>query len=162
MEILQLKQDFQESTDKYNVLNEKLTYSLKNINSLEIENKRLIWNMDSIKGARKLSDDIFTKANTLGTGKIDTNYRPGIERESFEIKQAKQENMTNCEKFESTLPDLFTSVNEADSDEETIINCSPDDTAFTVSKKSFKRVVNSETDSASSLTHQIKKYRWNH
>nr|KAJ0223131.1 hypothetical protein LSAT_V11C200090070 [Lactuca sativa] len=112
--------------------------------------------MDSIKVARKLSDDIFTKANTLGTGKIDTSYRPGIGRESFEIEQAKQENMTNCENSESTLPDLFTSVNEEDSDNETVINCSPDDTAFSVSKKSFKRVVNSETDSASSLTHQIK------
>ncbi|KAL7586646.1 hypothetical protein Lser_V15G40445 [Lactuca serriola] len=135
---------------------EQLTDSLKQINSLETENKRLIWNMDSIKVARKLSDDIFTKANTLGTGKIDTNYRPGIGRESFEIEQAKQENMTNCENSESTLPNLFTSVNEEDSDEETVINCSPDDTAFGVSKKSFKRVVNSETDSASSLTHQIK------
>ncbi|XP_052627826.1 uncharacterized protein LOC128134292 [Lactuca sativa] len=120
------------------------------------QNKRLIWNMDSIKVARKLSDDIFTKANSLGTGKIDTNYRPGIGRESFEIEQAKQENMTNCENSESTLPNLFTSVNEEDSDEETVINCSPDDTAFSVSKKSFKRVVNSETDFASSLTHQIK------
>ncbi|XP_052625928.1 uncharacterized protein LOC128132950 [Lactuca sativa] len=156
MEILQLKQDFQESTDKYNILNEKLTDSLKQINSLKTENKRLIWNMDSIKVARKLSDDIFTKANTLGTGKIDTNYRPGIGRESFEIEQAEQENMTNCEKSESTLPDLFTSLNEEDSDDETVINCSPDDTAFSVSKKSFKRVVNSETNSASSLTHQIK------
>ncbi|KAL7617300.1 hypothetical protein Lser_V15G02732 [Lactuca serriola] len=135
---------------------EQLTDSLKQINSLETENKRLIWNMDSIKVARKLSDDIFTKANTLGTGKIDTNYRPGIGRESFEIEQAKQENMTNCENSESTLPNLFTSVNEEDSDEETVINYSPDDTAFSVSKKSFKRVVNSETDSASSLTHQIK------
>nr|KAJ0222620.1 hypothetical protein LSAT_V11C200090080 [Lactuca sativa] len=37
MEILQLKQDFQESTDKYNVLNEKLTDYLKQINSLETE-----------------------------------------------------------------------------------------------------------------------------
>nr|KAJ0202156.1 hypothetical protein LSAT_V11C600323170 [Lactuca sativa] len=156
MEILQLKQDFQESTDKYNVLNEKLTNSLKQINSLETENKRLIWNIDSIKVAKKLSDDIFTKANTLGTGKIDMNYRPGIGRESFEIEQAKQENITNCENSESTLPDLFTSVNEEDSDEETVINYSPDDTAFNVSKKSFKRVVNSEIDSASSLTHQIK------
>nr|KAJ0203747.1 hypothetical protein LSAT_V11C500240510 [Lactuca sativa] len=156
MEILQLKQEFQESTDKYNILNEKLTDSLKQINSLKTENKRLIWNMDSIKVARKLSDDIFTKANTLGTGKIDTNYRPGIGRESFEIEQAKQENMTNCENSESTLPDLFTSLNEEDSDDETVINCSPDDTAFSVSKKSFKRVVNSETNSASSLTHQIK------
>ncbi|XP_052627229.1 uncharacterized protein LOC128133738 [Lactuca sativa] len=156
MEILQLKQDFQESTDKYNILNEKLTDSLKQINSLKTENKRLIWNMDSIKVARKLSDDIFTKANTLGTGKIDTNYRPGIGRESFEIEQAEQENMTNCENSESTLPDLFTSLNEEDSDDETVINCSPDDTAFSVSKKSFKRVVNSETNSASSLTHQIK------
>ncbi|XP_052625651.1 uncharacterized protein LOC128132756 [Lactuca sativa] len=156
MEILQLKQDFQESTDKYNILNEKLTDSLKQINSLETENKRLMWNMDSIKVARKLSDDIFTKANTLGTGKIDTNYRPGIGRESFEIEQAKQEYMTNCENSESTLPDLFTSLNEEDSDDETVINCSPDDTAFSVSKKSFKRVVNSETNSASSLTHQIK------
>nr|KAJ0219607.1 hypothetical protein LSAT_V11C300147360 [Lactuca sativa] len=61
MEILQLKQDFQESTEKYNILNEKLINSLKQINSLETENKRLIWNMDSIKVARKLSDDIFTK-----------------------------------------------------------------------------------------------------
>ncbi|XP_052626936.1 uncharacterized protein LOC128133509 [Lactuca sativa] len=156
MEILQLKQDFQESTDKYNILNKKLTDSLKQINSLKTENKRLIWNMDSIKVARKLSNDIFTKANTLGTGKIDTNYRPGIGRESFEIEQAKQENMTNCENSESTLPDLFTSLNEEDSDDETVINCSPDDTAFSVSKKSFKRVVNSETNSASSLTHQIK------
>ncbi|XP_052627483.1 uncharacterized protein LOC128134103 [Lactuca sativa] len=156
MEILQLKQDFQESIDKYNILNEKLTDSLKQINSLKTENKRLIWNMDSIKVARKLSDDIFKKANTLGTGKIDTNYRPGIGRESFEIEQAKQENMTNCENSESTLPDLFTSVNEEDSDDETIINCSLDDTAFSVSKKSFKRVVNSETNSASSLIHQIK------
>nr|KAJ0200739.1 hypothetical protein LSAT_V11C600306770 [Lactuca sativa] len=156
MEILQLKQDFQESTDKYNILNEKLTDSLKQINSLKTENKRLMWNMDSIKVARKLSDDIFTKANTLGTGKIDTNYRPGIGRESFEIEQAKQEYMTNCENSESTLPDLFTSLNEEDSDDETVINCSPDDTAFSVSKKSFKRVVNSETNSASSLTHQIK------
>ncbi|XP_052621693.1 uncharacterized protein LOC128127282 [Lactuca sativa] len=135
---------------------EQLTDSLKQINSLETENKRLIWNMDSIKVARKLSDDIFTKANTLGTGKIDTNYRPGIGRESFEIEQAKQKNMTNCENSESTLHNLFTSVNEEDSDDETVINCSPDDTAFSVSKKSFKRVVNSETDSASSLTHQIK------
>nr|KAJ0202111.1 hypothetical protein LSAT_V11C600325740 [Lactuca sativa] len=115
MEILQLKQDFQESTDKYNILNEKLTDSLKQINSLETENKILIWNMDSIK-----------------------------------------ENMTNCENSESTLPNLFTSVNEEDSDDETVINCSPDDTAFTISKKSFKRVVNSETFSASSLTHRIK------
>nr|KAJ0222410.1 hypothetical protein LSAT_V11C200064640 [Lactuca sativa] len=97
MEILQLKQDFQESTDKCNVLNEKLVDSIKQINSLETENKRLIWNMDSIKVSRKLN-----------------------------------------------------------SDDETVINCSPDDTAFSVSKKSFKRVVNSETDSASSLTHQIK------
>nr|KAJ0209889.1 hypothetical protein LSAT_V11C400174360 [Lactuca sativa] len=64
--------------------------------------------------------------------------------------------MTNCENSESTLPDLFTSVNEEDSDDETVINCSPDDTAFSVSKKSFKRVVNSETNSASSLTNQIK------
>ncbi|XP_052621871.1 uncharacterized protein LOC128127439 [Lactuca sativa] len=64
--------------------------------------------------------------------------------------------MTNCENSESTLPDLFTSVNEEDPDDETVINCSPDDTAFSVSKKSFKRVVNSETNSASSLTHQIK------
>ncbi|XP_052622352.1 uncharacterized protein LOC128127716 [Lactuca sativa] len=135
---------------------EQLTDSLKQINSLETENKRLIWNMDSIKVARKLSDDIFTKANTLGTGKIDTNYRPGIGRETFEIEQAKQKNMTNCENSESTLHNLFTSVNEEDSDDETVINCSPDDTAFSVSKKSFKRVVNSETDSASSLTHQIK------
>ncbi|XP_052625081.1 uncharacterized protein LOC128132566 [Lactuca sativa] len=135
---------------------EQLTDSLKQINSLETENKRLIWNMDSIKVARKLSDDIFTKANTLGTGKIDTNYRPGIGRESFEIEQAKQKNMTNCENSESTLHNLFTSVNEEDSDDETVINCSPDDTAFSVSKKSFKRVVNSKTDSASSLTHQIK------
>nr|KAJ0209793.1 hypothetical protein LSAT_V11C400226980 [Lactuca sativa] len=156
MEILQLKQDFQESTDKYNILNEKLTDSLKQINSLKTENKRLIWNMDSIKVARKLSDDIFTKANTLGTDKIDTNYRPGIGRESFEIKQAKEENKTHCENSASTLPDLFTSVNEEDSDDETVINCSPDDNAFSVSKKSFKRVVNSETNSASSLTHQIK------
>ncbi|KAI3518875.1 hypothetical protein L1887_07730 [Cichorium endivia] len=85
MEILQLKQDFKESAEKYNILNEKLTDSLKQINSLETENKRLIWNMNSIKVSRKLSDDIFTKANTLGTGKIDTNYRPGIGRESFEI-----------------------------------------------------------------------------
>nr|KAJ0188972.1 hypothetical protein LSAT_V11C800453990 [Lactuca sativa] len=141
----QLKQDFQESTDKYNVLNEKLTDSLKQINSLKTENKRLIWNMDSIKVARKLSNDIFTKANTLGTGKIDTNYRPGIGRDSFEIEQAKQENMTNCENTKSTLPYRFTSVNEEDSDDETVINCSPDDTAFTVSKKTFKRVVYSET-----------------
>ncbi|XP_052626712.1 uncharacterized protein LOC128133358 [Lactuca sativa] len=125
MEILQLKQDFQESTDKYNILNEKLTDSLKQINSLKTENKRLIWNMDSIKVARKQSDDIFTK-----------------ELEENPLK--------------STLPDLFTSVNEEDSDDETVINCSPDDTAFSVSKKSFKRVVNSETNSASSLTHQIK------
>ncbi|XP_052627253.1 uncharacterized protein LOC128133754 [Lactuca sativa] len=154
--IEQLKQDFQESTDKYNILNEKLTDSLKQINSLKTENKRLIWNMDSIKVARKLSDDIFTKANTLGTDKIDTNYRPGIGRESFEIKQAKEENKTHCENSASTLPDLFTSVNEEDSDDETVINCSPDDNAFSVSKKSFKRVVNSETNSASSLTHQIK------
>nr|KAJ0214147.1 hypothetical protein LSAT_V11C400203010 [Lactuca sativa] len=156
MEILQLKQDFQESTDKYKVLNEKPTDSLKQINSLKTENKRLIWNMDSIKVARKLSDDTFTKENTLGTGKIDTNYRPGIGRESSEIEQAKQENMTNCENSQSTLPDLFTSVNEEDSYDETVINCSPDDTAFTLSKKSFKRVVNSETDSTSSLTHRIK------
>nr|KAJ0220702.1 hypothetical protein LSAT_V11C200090990 [Lactuca sativa] len=92
MEILQLKQDFQESIDKYNILNEKMTDSLKQINSLEIENKRLIWNMDSIKVARKLRDDIFTKANTLGTGKIDTNYRPGIGRELEEnpLKLKKQ------------------------------------------------------------------------
>ncbi|XP_052627255.1 uncharacterized protein LOC128133756 [Lactuca sativa] len=132
MEILQLKQDFQESTDKYNILNEKLTDSLKQINSLKTENKRLIWNMDSIKVARKLSDDIFTKENTLGTDKIDTNYRPGTGRESFEIKQAKEENMTHCENFASTLPDLFTSVNVEDSDDETVINYSPDDTAFSV------------------------------
>nr|KAJ0191222.1 hypothetical protein LSAT_V11C800448340 [Lactuca sativa] len=112
--------------------------------------------MDSIKVARKLSYDIFTKANTLGTGKIDTNYRPGIGRESFEMEQAKQKNMTNCGNFESTLPDLFTSVNEEDSDDEIVIKCSPDDTVFTASKNTFKRVVNSETASASSLTHQIK------
>nr|KAJ0210537.1 hypothetical protein LSAT_V11C400158600 [Lactuca sativa] len=120
MEILQLKQDFQESTDKYNILNEKLTDSLKQINSLKTENKRLIWNMDSIKVARKQNQEL--EENPL----------------------------------KSTLPDLFTSVNEEDSDDETVINCSPDDTAFSVSKKSFKRVVNSETNSASSLTHQIK------
>nr|KAJ0207133.1 hypothetical protein LSAT_V11C500281820 [Lactuca sativa] len=64
--------------------------------------------------------------------------------------------MTNCENPESTLPDLFTYVNEEDSDDETVINCSQDNISFTISKKSFKRVVNSETDSASSLTRQIK------
>nr|KAJ0212995.1 hypothetical protein LSAT_V11C400179860 [Lactuca sativa] len=134
-----------------------MTDSLKQINSIETENKRLIWNMDSIKVGRKLSDDIFTKAITLGTGKIDTNYRPGIGRESFEIEQETQENMTNYANSESTLPDLFTSINEEDSDDKIVINCSPNDTAFTVSKKSFKRVENSETDSGSSLTHQIKR-----
>nr|KAJ0189518.1 hypothetical protein LSAT_V11C800405820 [Lactuca sativa] len=64
--------------------------------------------------------------------------------------------MTNCENSESSLPDLFTSVNEEDSDEEKFINCIPDDIAFTISKKTFKRVVNSKIDSTSSLTHQIK------
>ncbi|KAI3723832.1 hypothetical protein L2E82_35593 [Cichorium intybus] len=100
--------------------------------------------------------NVIDQANTLGTGKIDTNYRPRIGRESFEIEQAKQENMTNCENSESTLPDLFTFVNEEDSDDETVINCSLDDTAFNVSKKSFKKVVNSESDSASSVTHQLR------
>ncbi|KAL4582121.1 hypothetical protein LXL04_006662 [Taraxacum kok-saghyz] len=156
MEILQLKQNFQESTEKYKTLNEKLIDSLKQFNFLESENKRLIWNMDSIKVARKLSDDVFTKANILGTGNIDTNYRPGIGRESFENEIAKQENMTNCENSESTLPDLFTSANEEDSDDETVINCSPDDTVFSISKKSIKEVVKSETNSASSSTNQIK------
>ena len=88
LEILQLKQNFQESTENYKTLNEKLIDSLKQINFLETENKRLIWKMDSIKVARKLSDDVFTKANSLGTGKIDTNYRPGIGRESFENELA--------------------------------------------------------------------------
>nr|KAJ0186035.1 hypothetical protein LSAT_V11C900455180 [Lactuca sativa] len=64
--------------------------------------------------------------------------------------------MTNYENSKSTLPDLFTSVNEEDLDDETVINYSPDDTAFTVSKKSFKGLVNFETDSASSLTYRIK------
>nr|KAJ0217793.1 hypothetical protein LSAT_V11C300147370 [Lactuca sativa] len=64
--------------------------------------------------------------------------------------------MTNCENSEFTLPDLFTSINEEYLDDEIVINCSPDDTDFNVSKNSFKRVVNSETDSANSLTHQIK------
>jgi hypothetical protein len=152
MEILQLKQNFQESTEKYKTLNEKLIDSLKQINFLEVENKRLTWNMNSIKVARKLSDDVFTKANTLGTGKIDTNYRPGIGRESFENELAKQEKRTNCENSESTLPDLFTSINEEDSDDETVINCSPDDTVLSISKKSIEKIVKSETNLASSST----------
>ncbi|KAL4564976.1 hypothetical protein LXL04_029056 [Taraxacum kok-saghyz] len=88
LEILQLKQNLQESTENSKTLNEKLIDSLKQINFLETKNKKLIWNMDSIKVARKLSDDVFTKANSLGTGKIDTNYRPGIGRESFENELA--------------------------------------------------------------------------
>ncbi|KAL4564755.1 hypothetical protein LXL04_028826 [Taraxacum kok-saghyz] len=120
-----------------------------------LEESVTIWNMDSIKVARRLSDDVFTKANNLGTGKIDTNYRPGIGRESFENELAKQENMTNCENSESTLPDLFTSANEEDSNDETVINCSPDYTVLSISKKSIKEVVKSETNLASSSTNQI-------
>ena len=109
IEILQLKQNFQESTEKYKTLNEKLIDSLKQINFLEYENKRLISNVDSIKVARKLSDDVFTKANTLGTGKINTNYRPGIGRESFENELAKQENKTNSASSSTPLtkPKVF-------------------------------------------------------
>ncbi|KAI3788195.1 hypothetical protein L2E82_00926 [Cichorium intybus] len=146
MEIIQLTQNFQESTEKHKILNKKLTDSLNQITFLESENKRLIQNVESIKIARKLSDDIFTKANTLGTGKFDTSYRPGIGRETFEKELENQENMIICENSESTLPDLFTSVNEEDSDDETVINCSPDDTDFNVSK----------SNSASSSNQQIK------
>ncbi|KAI3738159.1 hypothetical protein L2E82_28179 [Cichorium intybus] len=110
----------------------KLDDFSKQIKLLESENQRFQGKLDSINLARKLSDDIFIKATSLGSGKIDTNYKPGLGRESFEIEQAKQETRTNSENSESTLTDPSTSVNEENSDDETVINCNPDDTDFTV------------------------------
>ena len=134
----------------------KLEDSSKQIKLLESENQRFQGKLESINIARKLSDDVFTKANNLGTGKIDTNYKPGIGRECFENEETEKKNGKFCENSKSPLPDFFLSTNEDDSDDETVINCSPDDTAFTVSKKSFKRVLKSESDSASSVTHQLR------
>ncbi|NWD34179.1 hypothetical protein HX793_30745, partial [Pseudomonas reactans] len=68
-------------------------------------------------------------------------------------EKTEKKNGTICENFKSPLPDFFLSTNEDDSDDETVINCSPDDTFF---NKSFKRVVKSESDSASSVTHQLR------
>ncbi|KAI3767355.1 hypothetical protein L2E82_17450 [Cichorium intybus] len=146
IEVLQLKIKIQDLTDKNNGLILKLDDFSKQIKLLESENQRFQGKLDSINLARKLSDDIFIKATSLGSGKIDTNYKPGIGRESFEIEQAKQETRTNSENSESTLTDLSTSVNEENSDDETVINCNPDDTDFTVSKRSFTN---------RSSTHQI-------
>ncbi|KAI3752793.1 hypothetical protein L2E82_24830 [Cichorium intybus] len=152
-EVLQLKQKIQDLTDKNTSLILKLDDSSKQIKFLESENQRFQGKLDSINIARKLSDDVFTKANNLGTGKIDTNYKPGIGRESFENKETEKKNGTICENSKSPLPDFFLSANEDDSDDETVINCSPDDTFF---NKSYKRVVKSESDSASSVTHQLR------
>ncbi|KAI3708855.1 hypothetical protein L2E82_38363 [Cichorium intybus] len=152
-EVLQLKQKVQDLTDNNTSLILKLEDSSKQIKFLESENQRFQGKLDSINIARKLSDDVFTKANNLGTGKIDTNYKPGIGRESFENEETEKKNGKICE---NSQPDFFSSTNEDDSDDETVINCSPDDTAFTVSKMSFKRVLKSESDSASSVTHQLR------
>ncbi|KAI3691382.1 hypothetical protein L2E82_49739 [Cichorium intybus] len=152
-EVLQLKQKVQDLTDKNTSLILKLDDSSKQIKFLESENQRFQGKLDSINIARKLSDDIFTKANNLETSKIDTNYKPGIGRESFENEETEKKNGTISENSKSPQPDFFSSANEDDSDDETVINCSPDDTFF---NKSFKRVVKSESDSASSVTHQLR------
>ncbi|KAI3779250.1 hypothetical protein L2E82_08878 [Cichorium intybus] len=137
IEVLQLKLKTQDLTDINSSLILKLDDFSKQIKLLESENQRFQGKLDSINLARKLSDDIFIKATSLGSGKIDTNYRPGLGRESFEIEQAKQETRTNSENSESTLTDPSTSVNEENSDDETVINCNPDDTDFTISKRSL-------------------------
>ncbi|KAI3790422.1 hypothetical protein L2E82_03445 [Cichorium intybus] len=152
-EVLQLKQKVQDLTDKNTSLILKLDDSSKQIKFLESENQRFQGKLDSINIARKLSDDVFTKANNLGTGKIDTNYKPGIGRESFENEETEKKNGKISENSKSPQPDFFSSANEDDSDDETVINCSPDDTCFNIS---FKRVVKSESDSASSVTHQLR------
>ncbi|KAI3779044.1 hypothetical protein L2E82_08486 [Cichorium intybus] len=146
IEVLQLKLKIQDLTDINSSLILKLDDFSKQIKLLESENQRFQGKLDSINLARKLSDDIFIKATSLGSGKIDTNYRPGLGRESFEIEQAKQETRTNSENSESTLTDPSTSVNEENSDDETVINCNPDDTDFRVSKRFFTN---------RSSTHQI-------
>ncbi|KAI3690632.1 hypothetical protein L2E82_48788 [Cichorium intybus] len=147
-----LERDIERKSEENNHILEQLNEALKQkwdleiknqsqIKFLESENQRFQGKLDSINIARKLSDDVFTKANNLGTGKIDTNYKPGIGRESFENEETEKKNGKICENSKSPLPDFFLSANEDDSDDETVINCSPDDTFF---NKSFKRVVKSE------------------
>ncbi|KAI3739936.1 hypothetical protein L2E82_30350 [Cichorium intybus] len=90
IEVLQLKLKIQDLTDINSSLILKLDDFSKQIKLLESENQRFQGKLDSINLARKLSDDIFIKATSLGSGKIDIRKRILRNRTSQTRNQDKQ------------------------------------------------------------------------